>query len=85
MYRHGHCVAAHRYRVGYVFGPNYGYTSYSAIPHRYVVRYRLNPDNRYVYSNGYVYVYYTTGTSPFAVVALALLYLGAWRFSKIEV
>jgi hypothetical protein len=56
MYRHGHCMAAHRYRVGYVFGPNYGYTTYSTLPHRYVTRYRLSPDNRYVYRNGYVYV-----------------------------
>jgi len=67
-WRHGHCVrwnnygymrstAAHnRYRVGYVFGPDYRYTSYSAIPRTYVDRYGLTPDGRYVYSNNTVYV-----------------------------
>lgn len=44
------------YRMGYVFGPNYGYTAYSALPHPYVVRYHLNPDYRYVYNGGYIYV-----------------------------
>jgi len=67
-WRHGHCVrwnnygymrstAAHnRYRVGYVFGPDYRYTSYSAIPRTYVDRYGLTPDGRYVYSNNTVHV-----------------------------
>jgi hypothetical protein len=55
-YRHGHCVAVHRYKVGYVFGPSYGYTAYTALPHTYVTRYRLKPDYRYVYTNGYIYV-----------------------------
>ena len=44
------------YRVGYVFGPSYAYTPIAAIPHPYVVRYHLNPDYRYVYNNGYIYV-----------------------------
>lgn len=44
------------YRMGYVFGPNYGYTAYPALPHPYVVRYRLSPDYRYVYNGGYIYV-----------------------------
>lgn len=44
------------YRVGYVFGPNYAYTPVTAIPHPYVVRYRLSPDYRYVYQGGYIYV-----------------------------
>lgn len=63
-YRHGHCTTYaamrtrhhDRYRVGYVFGPNYGYTAYTAVPRTYRVRYHLSPDYRYVYSNGYVYV-----------------------------
>jgi len=45
-----------RYRVGYVFGPRYKYTAYRALPHTYVNRYGLNPNGRYVYSNGYIYV-----------------------------
>lgn len=67
-WRQGHCVrwmnrgytmsmARHsRYRVGYRFGPDYGYTSYGAIPRTYVSRYRLNPDYRYVYRDNYIYV-----------------------------
>jgi hypothetical protein len=42
--------------MGHVFGPNYDYTAYNALPHPYVVRYHLNPDYRYVYNNGYIYV-----------------------------
>jgi len=64
QWRHGHCITysrmgrqrMHRYRVGYVFGPDYGYTSYRALPRRYVTRYRLAPRYRYVYTNGYIYV-----------------------------
>lgn len=61
----GHCeiwtrvlLPQHRtaYRVGYVFGPNYRYTAYAALPHAFVRRFRLSPDYRYVYSNGYIYV-----------------------------
>lgn len=67
-WRYGHCVrwmnhgymvstARHnRYRVGYVFGPGYGYTAYSTLPAPYVTRYRLSPDNRYVYTGGNIYV-----------------------------
>jgi hypothetical protein len=44
------------WRMGHVFGPNYGYTAYNALPHPYVVRYHLNPDYRYVYNGGYIYV-----------------------------
>src|SRR3569623_1308559 len=43
------------YRMGYVFGPNYGYTAYNALPHPYVFLYHLNPVFRYVYN--YVYFY----------------------------
>jgi hypothetical protein len=65
-YRHGRCVAWHRltrraamrqaYRVGYAFGPNYGYTAYSTLPGPIVTRYHLRPNYRYVSTNGYVYV-----------------------------
>ena len=68
-YRHHRCVAAHgmamrpamvrhgtRYRTGYVFGPNYSYTTYDALPHTYVTRYHLSPDYRYVYSGNTIYV-----------------------------
>lgn len=67
-WRHGTCVRSHvvwrsarampraRYRVGYVFGPDYGYSAFNTIPTRYVTRYSLNPDYRYVYSGNTVYV-----------------------------
>lgn len=63
-FRHGRCVQwkqltrkqARGYRVGYRFGPDYSYTSYSAIPRTYVTRYHLRPDYRYVYSGNTVYV-----------------------------
>jgi hypothetical protein len=69
QYRHGRCVAMHRvvarpamvrhgtrYRVGYRFGPSYGYTAYSALPQPYVTRYHLRPNYRYVYSGNTIYV-----------------------------
>jgi hypothetical protein len=63
-YRHGHCVAYRTasarqlapYRVGYRFGPSYGYTSYNSLPRTYVSRYHLSPNYRYVYRNNTVYV-----------------------------
>ena len=64
-YRHHHCVAYRpaslrhhvvRYRTGYVFGPRYSYTAYSALPAPYVTRYHLSPDYRYVYSGNTIYV-----------------------------
>jgi hypothetical protein len=61
-WKSGVCVSTHRvkglkpYKVGYVFGPTYGYTTYSTLPRPVVTYYNLNADNRYVYSNGYVYV-----------------------------
>lgn len=64
-YRHHHCVAYRtaslrphlvRYRTGYVFGPSYNYTAYSALPSPYVTRYHLSPDYRYVYSGNTIYV-----------------------------
>jgi len=62
-WKDGICVSTHRvrgmpdpYKVGYVFGPNYAYTTYSTIPQPVVSYYHLEPNGRYVYSNGYVYV-----------------------------
>jgi len=60
-WRHGQCVKWKRltrrqaYRMGYVFGPRYGYTAYDALPRTYVTRYHLAPRYRYVYQNGYIY------------------------------
>jgi len=61
-WRDGICVSTHRvkgvapYNVGYVFGPTYDYTAYSALPAPLVSYYHLDPNGRYVYNNGYVYV-----------------------------
>jgi hypothetical protein len=67
-WRHGTCVRSRtvvrsaramnnmRYRVGYRFGPDYSYSAFNTIPTRYVSRYSLNPDYRYVYSGNTVYV-----------------------------
>lgn len=58
----GVCVSTHRvkgvapYQVGYSFGQTYAYTPYSALPQPVVTYYKLGQDNRYVYSDGYVYV-----------------------------
>ena len=42
--------------VGFVFPQNYTYTQVSALPQTVVTQYKLTPDERYVMSNGYVYV-----------------------------
>jgi len=62
-WRDGVCVSTHRvrgapapYATGYVFGPNYTYTTVSDIPQPVVTYYKLGPDYKYVYANGYVYV-----------------------------
>lgn len=61
-YEHGVCTSTHKvrgspgYKVGYVFGPKYSYTSVSDLPQPMVTQYKLNPDGRYVYSDGYLYV-----------------------------
>ena len=63
-WKDGVCLTAHRvkgsdqapYKVGYVFGPNYTYTTYSDIPQPVVTYYHLDSNGRYVYTNGYVYV-----------------------------
>ena len=53
-HRHGRCVAWHRltrgaaYRMGYAFGPNYGYAAYGSLPRPVVTRYHLRPSYRYV-------------------------------------
>jgi hypothetical protein len=58
----GICLSTHRvkgvapYKMGYVFGPTYDYTTFSTLPAPVVSYYHLDPDGRYVYSNGYVYV-----------------------------
>jgi hypothetical protein len=57
----GVCVSQHRvkgqppYAVGYVFGPNYTYTSMTDLPQPVVTYYKLGTDGRYVYSDGYLY------------------------------
>jgi hypothetical protein len=62
-WKDGVCVSTHRvkgnpspYATGYVFGPTYGYTTYNTLPPPAVSYYKLGPDNRYVYNDGYVYV-----------------------------
>ena len=64
-YRNGQCVAwnrltkeqAAKITVGTVFGPNYTYYSeFSTLPQTVVTQYHLAPTNRYVMSNGYIYV-----------------------------
>jgi hypothetical protein len=60
-WKDGVCVSMHRvkgtppYAVGYVFGPNYSYTSLSDLPQPVVTYYKLGSDRRYVYSDGYLY------------------------------
>ena len=44
------------YRVGYAFGPRYGYTDFTALPQPVVTRYHLRNNFRYVQRGGYVYV-----------------------------
>ena len=64
-WRDGECVAwnrltrdqAAKIKVGYEFGPNYTYyNDFNTIPQPIVTQYHLNPDSRYVLSNGYLYV-----------------------------
>ena len=44
------------YRVGYSFGPSFGYTDFDALPQPVVTRYKLRPGWRYVNENGRLYV-----------------------------
>jgi hypothetical protein len=61
-WRSGVCVSTHRvrgaapYKVGYVFGPDYHYTTYTSLPRPVTTYYHLDANGRYVYSDGYVYV-----------------------------
>jgi hypothetical protein len=57
-YVNGQCTQTHkvRYKVGYVFGPSFTYTPVSDIPQTVVTQYKLGPDYKYVYGDGYVYV-----------------------------
>jgi hypothetical protein len=60
-YKNGTCVSTHKvrgspYKVGYVFGPTYTYTSVSDLPQTVVTEQHLSPDGRYVYRDGYLYV-----------------------------
>jgi hypothetical protein len=58
----GVCVSTKRVKgtppraVGYVFGPNYTYTTIGDLPGPAVTYYKLGDSNRYVYSDGYIYV-----------------------------
>jgi hypothetical protein len=58
----GVCISTHRVKgtppraVGYVFGPSYSYTPIADVPQPVVSYYHLEPNERYVYSDGYVYV-----------------------------
>jgi hypothetical protein len=57
----GVCVSTHRvkgtppYKVGYVYGPNYSYTTLTDIPQPVVSYYHLDSSGRYVYNDGYLY------------------------------
>jgi hypothetical protein len=64
-WRDGQCVAWNRLtrkqadeiKVGYEFGPNYTYYSnFNTLPQPVVTQYHLNPENRYVSADGYLYV-----------------------------
>jgi hypothetical protein len=60
-WKNGVCQSTHRVKgqppraVGYVFGPDYSYTTVNALPEPVVSYYKLGPDYRYVYSDGYLY------------------------------
>ena len=49
-------AAKAQWKMGYVFGPSYNYTAVSAIPQNYISEYGLDPNGRYVYQDGYLYV-----------------------------
>jgi hypothetical protein len=63
-WRNGECVAWNRLTrdqardigVGFVFPKNYTYTEYSTLPQAVVTQYHLDPNERYVSTDGYVYV-----------------------------
>ena len=45
-----------QWKTGYVFGPSYAYSDFKTIPANFVTEYSLDPNARYVYQNGYIYV-----------------------------
>jgi hypothetical protein len=49
-------AAKARWKMGYVFGPTYSYTAINTIPQNFVTEYGLDPNGRYVYQDGYIYV-----------------------------
>ena len=53
---HHHRVNVAQYRVGYMFGPDYAFTEFGALPPPIVTRYHLRDRFRYVNRNGFVYV-----------------------------
>ena len=63
-YRNGQCVAWNRLTkeqardisVGFVFPKDYTYTQFTTLPQTVVTQYQLNPNERYVSANGYIYV-----------------------------
>lgn len=61
-WKDGVCVSTHRVKgtppqaVGYVYGPNYAYTTLSDIPQPVVTYYHLDTNGRYVYNDGYLYI-----------------------------
>ena len=71
-YVNGVCTQTHRvkYKVGYVFGPNYAYTPINDIPRTVVTQYSLGDNYRYVYSDGYVYVVDPTTYAVTKVIAV---------------
>ena len=71
-YVNGQCTQTHRvkYKVGYVFGPNFTYTPISGIPPAVVTQYSLGDNYRYVYSDGYVYVVDPTTYAVTKVIAV---------------
>ena len=71
-YVNGVCTQTHRvkYKVGYVFGPNFTYTPISGIPPAVVTQYSLGDNYRYVYSDGYVYVVDPTTYAVTKVIAV---------------
>ena len=58
----GVCISVHRvkgtppFATGYVFGQTYAYTPFSDLPQPVVTYYHLDTNERYVYTNGYIYV-----------------------------
>ena len=63
-YRDGQCVAWNRLTkeqardigVGFVFPKDYTYTQFGTLPQTVVTQYSLNPNARYVSTDGYIYV-----------------------------